>query len=422
MRSLLISNLSFAVLFLFALSTFAEEMKHLDAIPAEKSHNRILPFGFYSDSMGASLGIGGISTGTIQPQATLFGMGVISSNESWLYYGAATNFQIPQQQQWLFSLDAYNGKFTQGRYYLRSNTERLVNINSQIQVTTTGHESFIRPQAKYVLPWAKGNGGAANSLKGPRTLSDLKPIKSWNPKESGTSSINFDGKWQRRDIGKFNRLQASNELTAYTLNLEYDNRNSLHIPSDGGKLGLKTTLDPGNSKRPSWTVLEFESAFFIDLETSDWARQRTIGLSVWTADTPSWDETSNIQGNTTYHRPPDFAGVTLGGWDRLRGYDGGYFYNRSAIAYSAEFRIIPAWQPLSDLPAFKTFNIPWWQWAFFLDLGNTHDEYDIAELHSQFDYSAGASLRLSIEGVLLRMDYSISEVDTQLRVLINQPF
>lgn len=415
-------KLIFVILFLCPPLVNAEDMPPLDNEPAEKPHNKALPFGFYSDSMETAIGIGGIATGNIQPQATLFGLGVVSSNDSWLYYVAALNFQIPSWKQWLFNLDGYNAKFSEGRYYIRNNTSISLKDDAQRQITTTGYESFIRPQAKYIFPWAKGEQGAANSLRGPRTLSALKPITSWDPTESGISSLNITGKWQRRDIGIFNNLQPTEEIVAYSMDLDYDNRNSLHIPSDGGKINLKTTYDPGSNDRPSWQTVELESAFFFDLGATSWAQQQSIGLSAWSADTPSWNNTSKINNKTVYNRPPDFAGVSLGGWDRLRGYYGGHFFDRSAVAYSAEFRLIPAWQPLKELPLIKTFNIPWWQWVFFLDLGNSHDQYNIAKLHSEFDYSVGTSLRLSIEGVLLRMDYSVSAEQTQLRVLVNQPF
>ena len=86
----------------------AENLEKLEAQTQPSSNTQALPFGFFSDSMGTALGLGAISTGTIQPQASLFGLGVYSSNNSWMYYVAALNFQIPQVDQWLFSLDAYN--------------------------------------------------------------------------------------------------------------------------------------------------------------------------------------------------------------------------------------------------------------------------------------------------------------------------
>lgn len=112
----------------------------------------------------------------------------------------------------------------------------------------------------------------------------------------------------------------------------------------------------------------------------------------------------------------------MGGWEALRGYYGGRFFDRSAVAYSAEYRIIPAWQPLKELPVFKSYNIPWWQWVFFIDAGNVNDRYNLIELHQELKYSVGSSLRLSIEGIVLRMDYSVSAEDSQFRILINQPF
>ncbi|MBL4799131.1 MAG: hypothetical protein JKY50_17115 [Oleispira sp.] len=397
-------------------------MEKLDIETQNDSETSILPFGFYSDSMGTALGLGAVSTGVLQPQASLFGIGVFSSNDSWVYYAAALNYQIPQWKQWLFTIDAYNGDFTEGRYYVNNDLSVQTSGVPREQIITHGREAFLRPQAKYILPWSKGSQGAVNSLRGPRGISDLPAIESWNPHISGTSSIELMTKWQRRDLGEYNALQTTNEVIVYTIDMEYDNRNSTHIPSDGGTINFKNNYDFGDDDRPSWHTIELASALFFNIGATDWAQQQAFGLSAWTADTPTWNDSTVINGETVMNRPPEYAGVTLGGWDRLRGYYNGRFYDRSAVAYSAEYRIIPAWQPLKELPVFKTYNIPWWQWVFFIDAGNVNDRYNLAELHENFNYSIGSSLRLSVEGVVLRMDYSVSEEESQFRVLVNQPF
>ena len=379
-------------------------------------NNKLLPFAFTSDSMGVAMGVGGVSTGTIQPQASLFGLGLYSSNDSWIYYLAALNFQVPQWHQWLFSVYAFDGKFTEGRYYLsedQASAEPLI---------TAAQESFFKTQAKYIFPWGKGSGGAINSLTGPRNLSELKPIESWNPLISGTTSLEFEGAWQRRDLGEYNDLQSTDEVTSLSVELAYDNRNSTQIPSDGGRISFKANHDPGNSHRPQWTTWEFESGVFFDIGANDLFKQQVLGLSVWTADTPSWNKTQTLAGESYYQRPPDYAGVTLGGWDRLRGFDSGRYSDRSAISYSAEYRVLPSWQPLQELPLISSYEIPWWQWVFFLDAGNVHDRYDLRELHRDMKFSVGAGIRLKVEGIILRLDYAASEEGSHFRVLINHPF
>jgi hypothetical protein len=397
-------------------------MEKLETQPQASGNTHALPFAFFSDSMGTALGMGAISSGTIQPQASLFGLGVYSTNDSWIYYLAALNFQVPKLNQWLFNIDGYDAEYTEGRYYIYSDQAPEGNRGSRKQIITNGRETFFRPQAKYILPWANGSQGAVGSLRGPRGISDLKSIDSWNPLLSGTSSIELASKWQRRDLGKYNELQSINELTVYSLDFEYDNRNSVHIPSDGGTVNFKTNNDFGSDERPSWNTVELEVSLFFDIGDTSWAQQQSFGLSAWTADTPSWDDSTTINGETVKNRPPDYAGITLGGWDRLRGFYSGRFFDRSAVAYSAEYRIIPAWQPLKELPVFKTYNIPWWQWVFFIDAGNMNGSYNFAELHEEFTYSIGSSLRLSVEGVVLRLDYSKSVEESQFRVLVNQPF
>ena len=53
-----------------------------------------LPYLFATDSLGTAIGAGGFTAGTIQPQASLFGTGFVTSNDSALISGALNNFRI----------------------------------------------------------------------------------------------------------------------------------------------------------------------------------------------------------------------------------------------------------------------------------------------------------------------------------------
>ncbi len=144
-----------------------------------------------------------------------------------------------------------------------------------------------------------------------------------------------------------------------------------------------------------------------------------FAFNVYTADTPSWNNTDAEHG---YHRPPEYAGVKLGGLYRLRSYQTGRFVGRSAISYSAEYRVMPEWQPLGDWPVFNWYDVPWWQWVAFADVGRVADSYNVSELHSSMKWSAGGAVRFQVEGVVVRTEMAWGNEESIFRVMVNQPF
>jgi len=84
--------------------------------------------------------------------------------------------------------------------------------------------------------------------------------------------------------------------------------NSWYFPGNRG-----VTHDFGWFESPdSWTSVEFESSKYLSLGDSNWAKQRIAALNFWTGDTPSWEESTNADGNIEVsHRPPFYEGATL---------------------------------------------------------------------------------------------------------------
>ncbi|OED50464.1 hypothetical protein ACH42_01135 [Endozoicomonas sp. (ex Bugula neritina AB1)] len=66
---------------------------------------------------------------------------------------------------------------------------------------------------------------------------------------------------------------------------------------------------------------------------------------------------------------------------------------------------MPKWQPMQDLPLLGAiYDMPWWQWALFVDAGRVSGSFSLKDLHTDIKASAG-----------------IGE-DWFWRVFINQPF
>ncbi|MCQ4504645.1 hypothetical protein NON27_31535, partial [Vibrio parahaemolyticus] len=73
-------------------------------------------------------------------------------------------------------------------------------------------------------------------------------------------------------------------------------------------------------------------------------------------------------------RPPEQEQVRFGGLYRLRGYTAGRYNGRSAIHYSAEYRVLTDWQPLDYIHIINYYDMTWWQWVAFVEVGRVADE------------------------------------------------
>ena len=179
-------------------------------------------------------------------------------------------------------------------------------------------------------------------------------------------------------------------------------------------LGSETlgTLEP-------WVKLEFQNSHYFDIgPLGNLFDRQVLAFDFYTADTPTW----NASYTTDRARPPEHEQVRLGGLYRLRSYTGGRYHGRSAIHYSAEYRVLPDWQPLDDIPIINYYDLPWWQWVVFADVGRVAEEYDIKTLHTDMKWSIGGAVRFQVEGIVVRTEISRGEEEGLFRVMINQPF
>ncbi|MEZ9197630.1 hypothetical protein [Shewanella sp. 10N.286.54.B9] len=366
-----------------------------------------VPFAFSSESLSTALGAAGVIKHAGQVQASILGIGLYSANDSWVGYLSAHNYQIPEVDSWLFSVETYQAQFKEGIYYLLDSAAPHQEAN---KVVTFGDESYTRMHAKYVLPWGRGSAGAARSL-----APSKEPI-SWDPLSSGVTSIKVSPFVQTRELQGYEYLPEKAQGVA--LELDWDNRDNGKNSTQGGQTSLKVSRDFGSDERNSWTTWEFEQSAFFAIGSNDWFAQQVMAFNFYLADTPTW----NARSGNNYHRPPSFAGVSLGGFDRLRGYASKRFTGRSAVMYSAEYRIQPRWQPLQQWPVFNLYDIPWWQWVVFAEAGQVADEFDAAALHEDLKWSAGIGARFEVEDVVVRTELAYSNEDSQFWVMVNQPF
>ncbi|UJF19548.1 BamA/TamA family outer membrane protein [Vibrio sp. SS-MA-C1-2] len=365
-----------------------------------------VPFFYTSDTMGFTTGVAGVVKGAGQPQASLLGVGLVSTNKSWLSYLNGSNYLISRDVPWLFSAELMASQFNEYDYYIGS-----AGSNSSDKEDATfadGREGFAKLSARYILPI--GNVEDHNFLQ---AMKPQRQFNGLNPLDSGVTSFLIKPFYEYRDLGEQQPQDQDTESLGVELMLDIDSRDDIRNPTQGYRTQL-ITKHGMNDNQDWWTWVYNQSAYWSLGELGNLFDQQTLAFNVYTGDTPTWNKDGG--------RPPDFAGLKLGGLYRLRSFSGGRFHDRSVLSYSAEYRVIPEWQPLEDWPVFNWYDIPWWEWVLFIDAGGVADQYDFAKLNQDMHWSAGGGVRLQVEGVVVRAGVSWGEEGSSFKVMVNQPF
>ncbi|MGL6262335.1 BamA/TamA family outer membrane protein [Vibrio sp. WXL103] len=379
---------------------------------AKQKDLAFVPFFFQTESLGKSFGVAGVAKGVGQPQAALFGMGLYTDKDSYVGFLSAFNYALSDSVT--SSVQLYQGQLNQTKYYVGNQGN---NDSSPDDFTfTDGTENRYKLEFRFFLPWGEI---AQQGLKG--AFIPQRDVRRASPLESGISSIYVKPFYSSRTLESDG---VRNEASGVELIADWDNRDSNSRPTRGSHSQFTTTIGADNwSNDDKWVKLEAETSHYFSLgELGDWFDQQIIALNAYTADTPSWQECQAGQRESRCGRPAEHEQVRLGGLYRLRSYSGSRFHGRSAVHYAAEYRVIPDWQPLGEIPVINYYDLPWWQWVVFAEAGRVADSYNLKELHTDLKWSLGGAIRFQVEGIVVRTEIAQSEDDRAFRVMINQPF
>lgn len=371
------------------------------ALSTEKD-SAFLPFYFSTETLGNTFGIAGVAKGVGQPQAALFGTALYSDKDSYVGFVSAFNYALSDSL--LFSTQMYQAQFNDNPYYLG---QQGSNDSQTGQKTiTNGFEQNYQVEFKYLLPWGNVK---SDGLIG--TFQPIRDVSFSSPIDSGVSSVSLTPFYSSRELDIYNKTEKA---TGFDLTLDWDNRDSVRNPTKGSHTSLEVTLGAdGWQSEDIWTKWEFKNSQYYSLgPLGELFDQQVLAFNFYTADTPSWNSVT----------PPEQDRVRLGGLYRLRGYTSGRYHGRSAVHYSAEYRVIPDWQPLDDIPVINYYDLPWWQWVVFAEIGRVADEYDAKTLHSDMKWSLGGAVRFQVEGIVVRAEVAQGEDEGTFRIMINQPF
>lgn len=371
------------------------------SMSAEKD-SAFLPFYFSTETLGHTFGVAGVAKGVGQPQAALFGMALYSEKESYVGFVSAFNYALSDQL--LFSTQMYQAQFNDNPYYLG---DQGSNDSQTGQKTiTNGFEQNYQFEFKYLLPWGNVK---QHGLMG--AFQPIREVSFASPMQSGVSSVTLTPFYSSRELDIYNKADKASGLK---LSFDWDNRDSVRNPTKGSHTSLDVTAGAERwQSEDIWTKWEFQNSQYYALgPLGEWFDQQVLAFDFYTADTPSWSSV----------KPPEQDQIRLGGLYRLRGYTSGRYHGRSAVHYSAEYRVLPDWQPLDGIPLINYYDLPWWQWVVFAEVGRVADEYDAKTLHSDMKWNVGGAVRFQVEGIVVRAEVAQGADEGTFRVMINQPF
>jgi hypothetical protein len=387
-----------------------------------------LPYAFYNENFGAAVGwVYGV-TGIPQPQSSIITTAIAGSEGSGMATIIGRDLQLNWSERLFLDPIISIGYFSDADAYIDGNPqfagERAGSNDSDEDnfITGDGWDNLFRLRLKYLLPIGDGE----DDIIGTYRLRDGLPIHEfsggnvYNPFASGKSYVQLKPFYRWQQI-KDDNIKEDIQTNGVDLAFFWDNRDFFQNPSEGHSVRLQLSRDFGwFDSDDSWTVVEGEIDKYVSLGKSDWFRQRVLAFNMWTSYSPTWDEDENGEID---HRPPAYAGATLGGLWRMRGYPSQRFNDKAAVYYAAEARFIPHWNPFDRWPELqKHIGVEWLQIAPFVEVGRVASEWDIGDLHEDMKWDVGVGLRAHAKGLVVRVDTAVSEEGGSVQMMVSQPF
>lgn len=426
------SGLSFAALgFLLAFaspSVLADKIILKHGIASKRKEFSYIPFALYTEELDFGVGIGFCQSGLQQGQAGIYGAGLYTSNHSYTVFLRGSKFRV--MERLFFDATYIDGRYKTHRIYARSNPDfpgDRGGTNESLEenfIVAPGRDYFFELDSYYVLPFGDGQKNIIKEYVLVDGVLSSSPSggESWNPVTSGRSYVHFVPFYRSQDFD-FDLGQSVFNTNGVKLEFEYDNRDFPENPPVGSYQEFRVLRDFGlGDSSDSWSVIDLKASKYFSLGESALTRQRVIALNFWTADTPTWEQREEGSAITDKHRPPPYMGATLGGVNRLRAYPSERFNDKAAIYYSAEYRFMPRTNPLGKISLLRRFDIDWWQFVGFIEMGRVAPDWNIKTLHSNVQGDIGIGLRAMALRSIVRLDAAFSDETWQVYAMVGHPF
>lgn len=388
-----------------------------------------IPFAFYSDSLGASAGMSIGNRGSLQPQASAFATLVGSAEGSVYGFLAVRDLEVPGTERVFINGQLNLGRFAEIDIYRDGNPDYPMETagghgsDQDNFVTGEGTDVKFWSLFGYVLPLGNGRGDPKSRLvlREGMVVEGARNTSPWNPLVNGYTLLGVKPFYRRQDVDIDETGNQDIATAGAEFILRYENTDFHENPSRGSYQQLRYTKDWGEMGSSSpWETVDFSAGKYFPFPTGPRSRQNVLALGMWWIDTPSWNDTSG----DAFNRPPSYAGATLGGAERMRGYSEGRFNDRSAVYYAAEYRHVPAWNPLRDIEWLKRRNahVRWLQFVAGVEVGRVGEEFALGELHSDMNVAGVLGVRAMVNTLVVRADIGITEEGNAVQMTIAQPF
>lgn len=409
-------------------TAFGEE---IPLAPAEDEAGKLtlsLPYGFYNDSFGLAVAYVYSVLQYPEKQSALLATAMVGTKGSAMVFLMGRDIRVLGIDRLFLDPILSSGYFKDADAYINGNPQfpdqRAGSNNSDPEnfITGNGWDNYFRLTFKYLLPIGYGQDHLVNAYRVQKGLlvSGASGGESWNPIESGKTFLQLRPFYRSQQINS-DDLDTKQKTNGFDLSLFWDNRDFLPNPIRGESLQLKVSRDFGwLDSTNSWTVVGGEMDKYFSLGPTEHFRQRTIALDFWTAVTPTWE----VQPDGTIdNRPPTYAGATLGGLWRMRGYPAQRFSDKAAVYYSGELRLIPDWNPFLSWPWLQQYvGVQWLQFVPFVEVGRVAPAWNLDTLHSHMKFDAGFGTRLMAKWIVVRLDVAASNEGGAVQMMVSQPF
>ena len=387
-----------------------------------------LPYPFYNNSFGGAVGYVYGKTGYPQKQSAFIATAMAGTKGSLMGALLGRDYQMPRVKRLFCDPIVSIGYFDENDFFVDGNLEyqdERAGSNDSSEdnfVEGGGWDNYFRLTFKYLLPTGHGRDEiiSAYVIEDGLLASEGTGGESLNPLKSGQTFLNLRPFYRSQEIDSED-LNGKKRTNGLDFSLFWDNRDFFANPSRGNGLILKVSRDFGwFDSSDSWTNLQLELDKYFSLGSTEWFRQRVIALDYWTAYSPTWE----VQPDGSIdNRPPSYAGATLGGMWKLRGYPSQRFSDKAAIYYAAELRLIPRWNPFDQWSWLqKHLGVEWLQVVPFVEIGRVSPSWNLSELHSNMRWTAGLGLRFWAKGLVARIDTATSEEGVWAQMMVSQPF
>ncbi len=401
--------------------------------PKQQQNKLLVPYGFSADSLGLTIGLGGMLKGYGQDQLLMAGTAMASFDDAAIAILGMWDYQLPFANRLFFSAVGSTGTYPRQRAYVsvpRPAGDTYAGSNDSDKddyFEDSGTDSWMDFKLEYVLPIGDGSDGPLESykLKSGMLSNTGSGGDTWNPLSSGTTILM---------LKQFNRYQSfdlplplgKKNYSTHPLRLGilYNNTDFPSNPSKGSSQYVAYTKDfAWGEYSEEWDFIEFEASKYYNLGSTDWSKQQVLALNIWTGYSPSFSAETDANGNRIVSDDPPFSqGARLGGLYRMRAYPSNRFHDKAVLYGSLEYRWTPYWNPIGNIHWLKFLQMDWMQVVPFVELGRVADEYDPGELLSDIKVDGGIGLRAMMAGGVARFDVAASEEGSSIWVMFGHPF